>query len=158
MGGVDYSPTVDNAYKAVQLWTLVHARKTGKHPGQQKIRQLACRLAITKPLSCSLEEVIQLLTMSKATYWELKKQAPKLRQECLQERKDEPTISSKAHKKAQQMLLTEKTRVSSRKINWIWKKIQGKSIDKVEWKEENVTLHAETKEDVEQILVAHISE
>lgn len=158
MGGVDFSPKVDMAYKAVQLWTLVYNRKEGKRKGRNKIRRLALKLKITRPMSLSIEQTKEKLIAAKDEYKQLKKKAPIFRRQWLTERMDDPTIEELARRKTRQLLRTEDAREASRKIRRIKNKIQGKSIEKVEHIVDGVTVVEDTQSGVEEALAQHISE
>jgi hypothetical protein len=116
MGAVEFSPEVNRAYDLLQLWRMVTDRKEGKKRSSRKIRRLAKKGNVQKPLSCSLEQARMRLTQAKAHYRSYKKTASIHRARFLHDRKDDPDLTDLERRSAERLIRVEDARNLARQM------------------------------------------
>ena len=132
MGEVDFSPAVIQAGRILDLWRLVWRRKRGYRVGSTRIRRLARRAQISRPLSVTTAEAEQRFREAGRAYRQLKPRASVLRYEFLRDRQDDPTLPEDDRALARQLLSRERQRESSRHLRRIRNRPSLGAIDKVQ--------------------------
>jgi len=158
MGEVDFSPTMVAAGRKVELYKLVWRKKQGQGIKSTKIRRLAAKLNIPRPLSVSLEEAEELYKQALEEYHVFKPDAAVFRYDFLVSRKDDPKATEEDRKAAERLLSKEKARETSRHLRRIKNNPNLGAISRVEVPSDDGTssiIH-DTQETVEQAIMDSI--
>jgi hypothetical protein len=132
MGAIDFSPYVNDLYDRKQLHRLIWQKKQGHIRSSRRIRRLAYKLKIKRPLSISLEQAAHNFHLADQAYRTVKQSASVHRSEFLSDRKDDPSLSSQARKAARQQLQIEYIRRDAQHFKRLKGMNQGGAIKEVE--------------------------
>ena len=116
VGNVDFSPTMVTLGRRVELFSLIRRRKQGKRVGTRKIRRLAKKVNVTRPLSVSLEEAEELYRQALKDYAAFKPDASVYRYKYLLARKDDTTLPEINRRAVERLLTKEQARKTSRDL------------------------------------------
>jgi hypothetical protein len=119
MGEVPFSPAIKEAGERVGLYGLIVRYKKQQQQGYgkmgtTKIRRLAKKYNVDKPLSVTLEEAESNHKQAMREYKTLKPQAAALRAEFLQAKKNDPCQSDEYRQSIERMMQREERRIAQR--------------------------------------------
>ena len=96
-----------------QLWEMIMRRKSGRRCLSTKIRRLAKKVGLQKPLSCTRQEAADWCCKSAPVYHQIKLEAANLRQSWLKGRQEDLSATHKERQLAEKMLAKEHARQES---------------------------------------------
>lgn len=155
-GNVAFSPEVQTAGKAIQLWKGVIKKKLRCQYSSSKLSRLAKAVKVDNPLQYSLDEARAKQAEAEAHYYTLKKQSKQIRQTFLQEK-----AAAMSHESGvdvdniyQQLVTREKQRDAARHIKATLNKLKGGSVSRVVVPQPDGTTKVLTKkEEIEEACI-----
>jgi hypothetical protein len=161
MGAVDFSPTLVTAGQRVELFKLIWKKKQGKNIKSTRLRRLAAKLKVEKPLSVTLEQAHDNFIEALRTYKKYKPDASVFRYDFLSAKRDDPNESEENRKAALKLIEKERARDTSRQLKRVKNAPHLGAISKVEVPSEDADsppTTMDTQDTVEKAIMDAIEE